>query len=107
MFSPHSLVGTVLDHTFRLERYMHGCCGAYGHPFQGTELATGQPVFVKVLCGPPGCVRGTAYSVDRELDAVRGQAHTWWGPPAKHATRTAAAALFSQPSPSPPTRLLT
>ena len=75
-WSPHLLVGTVLDGRFRLERYMQGCSGAYGHPFQGTELATGQPVFVKVLCGP---AHGHGYSVERELETVRGALSGCWG----------------------------
>lgn len=81
-WSPHLLVGTVLDARFRLERYMQGCSGAYGHPFQGTELATGQPVFVKVLCGP---AHGHGYSVERELETVSGGqgrgAPARWGTP--------------------------
>jgi len=68
LFSPQHLVGSVLDGCFRLERHMAGCSGAYGHPFQGTELATGQQVFVKILCGPAS---GRGYSVARECDTVR------------------------------------
>jgi hypothetical protein len=67
-FSTHSLLDTVLDGRFKLTRFLSNVSGAYGFPYQGTELATGQPVFIKVLKSSRD---GNPYSVTRELEAVR------------------------------------
>jgi hypothetical protein len=67
-FNTLTLLNTVLDGRFKLTRFLSNVSGAYGFPYQGTELATGQPVFIKVL---KSARDGNAYSVTRELEAVR------------------------------------
>lgn len=67
-FSTHSLLDTVLDGKYRVTRFLSNVTGAYGFPYQGTELSTGQPVFIKVL---KSARDGNTYSSQRELDSVR------------------------------------
>ena len=69
-FNTHSLLDTVLDGKYRITRFLSNVTGAYGFPYQGTELSTGQPVFIKVL---KSARDGNSYSAQRELDSVRGQ----------------------------------
>ena len=70
-FNTHALLDTVLDGRYRITRFLSNVTGAYGFPYQGTELATGQPVFIKIL---KSARDGNNYSVQRELDSVRARA---------------------------------
>lgn len=91
-FSTHSLLDTVLDGKYRVTRFLSNVTGAYGFPYQGTELSTGQPVFIKVL---KSARDGNTYSSQRELDSVRVAARAK-APGAGHARRPQAKGAWAR-----------